>query len=170
MSNQRRNFPVRGPRRQTSWVGSADQSYVAVGAGASVLTQSVQLTGVADVSTVVRTRGQISITPQVFTADAEITGAWGMGIVSQQAFAAGAVSIPRPFTDNGWDGWFAWVPFSFRYGFNDASGTLIESVELPIDSKGMRKVKSDDVIVVMAESQAIAFRISGQFRMLVKLA
>ncbi len=72
--------------------------------------------------TIVWTRGQVSIAPDVFSADVDIVGAFGIGIVSDQAFAAGAGSIPRPFTQSDWDGWFVWRSFSMRFEFADATG------------------------------------------------
>ena len=167
----RTRFPraLRGPRRQTNWTKSADQGYVAVGADASVLQQSFAGTGGEEV-TIVRTRGVLSIVPAVFTADIEIVGAMGMGIVSQQAFVAGAGSIPAPYTDANWEGWFVHQFFSYRFEFITGAGVILIDHKDTIDSKAMRKLKDDDVIVVMVESQAAAMRASYQFRMLFKLA
>ena len=53
--------------------------------------------------TVVRNRGMVSIIPTVNT-DVEIVGAFGLGIVSDQAFGTGAGAIPGPLTDGDWDG------------------------------------------------------------------
>ncbi len=94
-----------------------------------------------------------------------------MGLVSDQAFAAGAVSIPGPWSDPDWGGWFVWIPWSFRFEF--VSGTGIQmpgSVQIPIDSKAMRKVQPNETLVVMLESQSAAVTVAASFRMLVKLA
>ncbi len=159
----------RGPRRETNWVQSADQGYVAIAAGSSVLTQSFQ--GVnQQVNTVVRTRGILSITVASAVADIELVGALGFGIVSAQALAAGAGSIPGPYADAGWDGWFLHQFFSSRFESVDQTGVLILSWEHLLDSKAMRKLRDDDAIVVMVESQSAAMRASVQFRLLFKLS
>ncbi len=103
---------VRVPKRTTSWVGSADQPYQAVGAGGVNLFQS---NATLQDTTIVRTRGVVSVKPNAFTADVDIIGALGMGLVSDQAFAAGATSIPAPYTDTEWGGWFVWIPFALLW-------------------------------------------------------
>ncbi len=165
-------FRRSGPRRQTQWVGQADQSYVAVGAGAKVIIASFSPSGVGfDKPTVVRTRGEVSVSPAVMSADTIQIGAYGLAIVSDQAFAAGAASIPGPWSDSDWGGWFVWRSFSYRFEFNDATGIMLpSSVQYEIDSKAMRKVGDNETIVLMAESQAIAFDISMPLRVLVKIA
>ena len=100
----------------------------------------------------------------------EPIGAWGMGIVSAQAFVAGAASIPGPYTDVEWDGWFAHGFWGFRQTAAGTVGNLVVNSQfMEIDNKAMRKINDTDVMVVMAESQADAARVSIQFRMLVKL-
>ena len=104
-------------------------------------------------------------------ADFEPMGAWGMGIVIAQAFAAGAASIPGPFTNADWDGWFAHGYWSYRSMEAGTPGNLlIADVREAIDSKAMRKVLDLNVVVVMAESQSDAVRVAINFRMLLKLA
>ncbi len=168
---RRRITSVRGPRRKTTWGGVADQSYVAVGANASVIVSSFQpfASGIIN-PTVIRKRGMISIVPNVTTADIEIVGAYGVGVVTADAFAAGAGSIPGPWTDSDWDGWFVWRSFSMSFEFQDATGVMLDGLQFEVDSKAMRKIESDDVIVSMCESQAAAFRISAPIRTLLLLS
>ena len=162
-----RGVAVTRTRRLNAWVGSADQGVVAVaGNGSSIVESNATLTN----TTVVRTRGVFSIQPQAFAADLTIVGAYGIGIVSDVAFAAGAASIPGPYTDKDWGGWFVWEAFSYRFEFADATGILIASITKEIDSKAMRKVKSDETVVVMCESQAAALNVVSNFRMMVKLS
>jgi len=165
----RRPF-VRGAKRKSQWVASADQGVVSLTSGASQILQSNATLGT---TTIIRTRGLISVAPSAVTADIDIQGAFGMGIVSDQAFAAGAGSIPGPWTDQDWGGWFLWIPF-----FNALEvGAAPSSVELYMpnsvfhfDSKAMRKVEINETVVVMIESQAGAAQVVSPFRMLVKLA
>ncbi len=95
-------------------------------------------------------------------------GAIGCGIVSDQAFAAGAASIPGPWTDQDWSGWFVWMPWAFRFEFTTDIGRLIGSFTQVIDSKAMRKVQPNETVVWMAESQAAAANVANPFRMLIK--
>ena len=139
-----------------------------VGANVSVIHQSNA--GLGD-TTIVRTRGLLSAhAGGSIITDLGMDGAWGIGIVSAQAFAAGAASIPGAYTNADWDGWFAHGFWSF---FQNAAGTpnnlVMSSVQMEWDSKAMRKVKDTDVVVVMAESQSAAVQVSLQFRMLIKL-
>ncbi len=123
-----------------------------------------------EAATIMRTRGQVSIIPQAVSADVAIAGAFGIGIVSQEAFAAGVASIPEPFSDGDWGGWFVWRAFTYRLEFIDASGTEFPNWTLEIDSKAMRKVSTNEVAVLVAESQAGAFAIATPVRLLVKLS
>ncbi len=164
MADQRR-FGT-STRRKSDWAGSADQGYTVISAGASVLQQSaVAVEG----QTIVRVRGLLSLKPPSVTADQNLIGAVGFAVVSEQAAVAGAASIPGPYSDSDWDGWFLHEFWSFRLEFVDGTGILLSNLNIPIDSKAMRKVHSGDRIVIMAESQAGAVDVSVQFRMLFKL-
>ena len=161
----------RGARRQTTWVGPADQGGVGVAAGGATIIQSFDpIANAFAKPTVVRTRGAVTITPSTFGADINIHGAYGVGIVSDQAFAAGIASIPEPFDEAGWDGWFVWRSFQLTYEFHDATGSLLGQLVHEVDSKAMRKVTDNETIVMVAQSQAGAFNISMHLRTLFKLA
>ena len=166
----RGSFP-RGKRRQTDWIGSADQGLVAVASGASQIVQSFAMDGSdlgAD-ATVVRTRGLLVVKPQTGAADINIIGALGICIVTDQAFAAGAASILGPWTNKEWDGWFVWVPFALSLDVTTDVGRLLISRQYEIDSKAMRKFDAGNTIVVLVESQAGALEAGPIFRMLMKL-
>ena len=169
-----RAFSSRAPaRRKSTWIGPADQAYVGVNTGLSVIIQSFDPAAGSALTqpTIVRTRGLMSVKLQVYSADLDCAGALGMCIVSDEAFAAGAASIPRPFDDANWDGWFVWVPWVFRFSFDDATGTQFPaSYQVEIDSKAMRKVSDNETVVVMAESQVGAVSVAANFRQLYKLA
>ena len=108
--------------------------------------------------------------PGATGADGNVVGAIGFGLVSDQAFGAGAASLPGPWSDPDWDGWFLWMPWSFRWEFADASGQVLGDARKTIDSKAMRKVGQNETLVVMAESQGTAAVVAVSFRLLVKLA
>jgi len=121
--------------------------------------------------TIVRTRGIISIKLTSYAADLDFCGVLGMGIVSDEALAAGAASIPRPFDDADWPGWFVWEPFCSRFEFLDATGTKFPAaLSWKFDSKAMRKVRVNETVVVMVESQSGAFETAVFFRQLYKLS
>ncbi len=62
--------------------------------------------------TVRRTIGNIWVVSDQAAADEVQVGAFGCIVVTDLAAAAGAASIPGPFTDANDDGWFVWQGFS----------------------------------------------------------
>ena len=154
-------------------MGPADQGYVQIATGANVIVGSFTPSATVPsmiVPTLVRTRGQVSVQPDVFSADVNVVGAFGIAIVSTDAFVAGAASIPGPFDQAGWNGWFVWRSFSMRFEFIDGIGVLIGDQRWEVDSKAMRKMGPQDTMVIMAESQGGAYRISTPLRHLMKLS
>ncbi len=172
MTPRGRHFVTRGSKRQTTWVGPADQDYVLVASGAVAINQSFDPVAAGmNKPTITRVRGLVSITPASGAADVEINGAWGFAVVSDQAFAAGAASIPGPYDEAGWDGWFAWGAFSMKLDVTSDIGRLSPfGKSWEIDSRGQRKVSDNETIVVMVESNLGAVEIAIVHRMLLKLA
>ncbi len=171
-----RHAPVsrgRGPKRQVTWVGPADQAYITVASTTKVIIAffrpEITVPSI-DKATIVRTRGQVSITFDSFAADKSIVGAYGAGIVSFDAFTAGVASVPGPFSDADWGGWYLWRSFTKNFEFFDATGSLLGSSEQEVDSKAMRKIGTSEVMVFVAESQSGAFNISMPLRTLIKLS
>jgi len=163
----RRRFAHSGGRKRTTeWIGPADQNFVGVGSGGATLiaSSSFEIS-----STIIRTRGAVTIRPAVTVADAAIVGAFGMGIVSAEALAAGIASIPEPFSDGDWGGWFVWRSFGYELEFEDATGVSYPSWGFEVDSKAMRKIGPSEAIVFVAESQFGAFDIAASLRLLAKL-
>ena len=170
MAHRRRTFPA-GARRKTTWVGPADQGFVVVAANTQVIISSFTPgTQGLPQPTVIRSRGIVSVVFDDLTADRTVVGAWGIGVVSQEAFIAGQAAIPGPWSEAGWDGWLAWGTFGNALEFVTGTGSLLSSTTEVVDSKGMRKVTDGEVIVLMAESEATAFRIAMNIRMLLKLS
>jgi len=170
MAHRRSNF-VTTLRRKTGWIAPADQGYVSVASGGATLVQSFDPAAAGlPAPTIVRTRGQLSVKPQSFAADVAIIGAWGIAVVSDQAFGIGITAIPKPFINADWGGWFAWGSFSHRLEFQDATGMIFGPPPVEVDSKGMRKVTDNETIVMIAESQAGALDISMPLRMLLKFS
>jgi len=171
MANLRRSRGIVATRggapRLTEWIRSADQNYVVIGNNTSVITQSFAINVR---QTIVRVRGELSIIPTATSVDVKSVGAMGFAVVTDQAVAAGAASIPGPITNADWDGWFVWVPFHQFFEVTTDIGRLLAQTNVIFDSKAMRKVKLGDTIVVMVESQVGAFSAAATFRMLTKLA
>ena len=161
-----------GPRRQTSWVGPSDQNFVGVATGAtSIISSFVPSTNGLRKSTLVRNRGIFSVKPDSLAADVDIVGAMGVCVVSNQAFSAGAGSIPGPFDEAGWDGWMVWQPFGFSIEVIGApTDTLLSAIQIEVDSKAMRKVSDNETVVVMCESNTGAMEVFDGIRQLYKLA
>ncbi len=155
------------PRPFKQWVNSADQAYVAVGANASIIHQSRTI---GTDETVLRTRGIISSAPQAHNADINVVGAVGFAYVSEQAAVAGAASIPGPYSNAGWDGWFVHMYYSWDFEFITSVGISVPgSIQQDFDSKAMRKAHDNQRMVIMVESQADAQVVSVQFRQLLKI-
>ncbi len=163
-------FRTGGRKRVTTWVGPADQDSVAVASGASVIIASfVPASNGMLAPTIVRSRGEVAIRNSVVASDQDIGGAFGICIVSDEAFAAGTASIPRPFDDSDWGGWFVWQSFKSQFELRDstgASGLNETSLRYQVDSKAMRRVSDNETVVMMCESQTGALLAAMHVRML----
>ncbi len=160
-----------GPRRKSIWIAPALATYVGVAGGGATLISSFDPDAAGLPSpTIVRTRGFVSVQPTSVAADLEITGAMGIGIVSDQAFIAGVASIPEPFTDADWDGWYVHQMFNYKFQFSDATGFNFPRWDFEIDSKAMRKIGPNETIVVVAESFTGGMDIAISHRTLLKLS
>ena len=158
---------TRGHRRLTTWIGPPPQGFLNVASGGATLLASFTP---GDPLTIVRNRGMVSVIPQATAADVDIVGAFGIGVVTNEAFAAGIASMPELFSDADWGGWMVWRSFSYSFDFKDSTGIFSPTWNFEVDSKAMRKMKANEVMVEIAESQAGAFGISIPIRTLVKVA
>ncbi len=163
----------RGPKRQSTWIGPADQGAVGVATtGATIVSSFDPEAAALPRPTIVRSRGIIHITPQTFGADLTIHGAFGMAIVSDQAFAAGIASIPKPFDEANWDGWFLHQYFSCSAILASAVGLQTPAgASYLLDSKSGRKLQDNESVVVMITNASATdgMRFTLDFRMLFKL-
>ena len=158
-----------GPRRQTEWGSITSAAYQTVAASSKLNFGSFTgalLSGIVP-ATVVRVRGSFSIASDQGAALEDQIGAVGLIVVKELARAAGAASLPSPFTDAKDDGWFAIQAFNQRQA-SDAGG---ESIQYPLDSKSMRKIEDGDAIVLMVENGHATFglKVNIYLRMLFKL-
>ena len=169
MARQLSRHRPRGKARLTQWVGPADQAFVNVATGGSTL---VALVSFEEALTVIRNRGGFAHKPQAYSSDLTYAGAVGMGIVTAEAFAIGITAIPTPFSDADWGGWMVWRSFAQQNELQGTAANVIfpAAVVMEIDSKAMRKVTPNEVLVIIAESQSGAFALSAGIRTLVKLS
>ena len=157
--NSRASRFAGSPRRKVSWEfgprstafqGISSSSALLLGSGAQVL---------ADALTLVRLRGEFAY--QLRSAAAELDGyhgAFGIGVVQEEAFAVGITAVPTPITDADWDGWIYWQPIAAQ-AYTDAEvlntgGALIGSRRI-VDTKSMRKLNLGDVIIAVVEATEI---------------
>ena len=170
--------PERGARRETSWdsgpeTGTNGGEQQVTAAGTTVWTTAV--VPVVEGATVVRTRGYVELRMvSIGTVGDGFNGALGLILVSNQAAAAGAAAIPRPFTDMNNEGWFWHQLFSLHPESTTVEQNASMSLVFEIDSKAMRKfpvgLTMVGVIEAANEVGAASMAMYGTTRVLVKLS
>ena len=160
-----RGFAQRGPRRQTSWeIGSqtgVDGASISIVASSSVLGAG-GASAAEDGLTLVRTRGDLNVFITGVAASLNgFHGAFGIGIVNENAFAAGVGSVLTPITDESWDGWIYHRYFGIFTAGPVAAATAAQQadqvnsnsavVHVEVDSKAMRKLNVQDTIYCALE-------------------
>ncbi len=170
----RRSFGGRAQRRQTTWLGSADVAAVVnIPNNANVLLESLTGAQVDLIApfTIVRVRGLISIKSDQLAALENPYGAVGFMVVTEQARAAGAASIPGPVSNNDDGEWFVHQPISAFFTFATAAGYESQGGRVfEFDSKAMRKVQAGQAIVIMVENETAAgFDVNVDYRILIKV-
>jgi len=149
----RRSFGRKSDRR-TIWAFSSDSSATqALGAGAVVLDQGLDmLSAFGEAATVVRTRGSLWVKSDQEAATESPFGAVGMMVVRDAAFTAGVASVPSPITEEGDEGWFLWVPWLAGISFGSTIGFPDKFREYQFDVKAQRKVEPGDTVIVVLEN------------------
>ena len=118
--------------------------------------------------TVIRTRLLISYESDQTTVLERPQGAFGMAVVSDQASAAGAASIPGPQTDTDYD-WIVYQGLQCSFIFVSGAGFRSPGAEqYTVDSKSMRKVGLNEDLVFMVEQDLFGARIGIEGRFLIK--
>ncbi len=144
------NFRGRTTRRQApEWLGFEAIARVGVTTTQSVLS----FFSFAAANTLLRMRGDLLVTAVPNAVNDDDTLGLGAIIVSDEARAAGGVSIPGPISS----GNASWI--WHRYvGLHSATNSAASSMALglwarvEIDSKAMRKMKPNDSLVLVAET------------------
>ena len=120
--------------------------------------------------TILRTHMEILIRSDQAAVDEQIIGAYGVGVVSENASSVGITGVPNPQDDTDYD-WFVHQGVAVFFKFFDSSGFQGDSGHhYTIDSKSMRKVgANDDIVLVWGSGSAVGAIIVIQGRMLVQL-
>ncbi len=163
---RQRGFRHQRSSRLTQWIGPADQAYITVATTVAGIISSVSF---EEPVTVMRARGMFSLKVTDPSTDENIVGAVGMAVVSTEAFTAGVASVPEPYTDADWGGWFVWRSFGYGWDVTTDIGRQWSSRDFEIDSKAMRKVSPNETVIIVVESVVGAIDVLPAIRMLVKL-
>ncbi len=164
-----------GPRRATQWGASADTTGgTALAAATSQIDQQFTEAILQEVSpgTVQRVRGELWVVSDQVVATEQPFGAIGFAVVSEQARAAGAASLPAPITNEDSDLWFVHQFWHTDIRVFDATGNNFNTAaRYSFDSKAQRKFTEGEAIVVMIENASATHGVTYwlKFRMLFKL-
>ena len=174
----------RSSPRKTSWTAGPRTNSGGIsitGTGKNIA--QIGALAAADGDTIVRLRGDLLLFLKTASAAATgFDGAFGIGIVTDQAFNAGVASIPGPLTDFDWNGWFYHQFFHvFSADAIVAAAASSEpgqlhsvsaAIQTAVDSKAMRKIPENNIVVAMIETTEVGVA-TMQFlfncRILVKL-
>jgi len=167
----------RGARRLSSWgFGTGGVTVTSVSSTSNTIIGSGVALSTEDKATIVRTHGRLvlSITAAAAAEDACI-GAFGVCLVSAQAFAAGAASIPDPQDDRHWDGWLLHQSYALmhRTATEDDVSDLLNTMSVNLDSKGMRIWGGNDTMVAILGNTEVgtgpSLQVMWDSRVLLKL-
>ncbi len=135
-------------RRQTGWglgpsTGGTPPSSQAISASGTTIASIGVVPGVEGL-TLVRTRGYMALALESVGAVGDgMDGAFGIAITDDEAFTAGAASVPDPQDDPGSEVWFyhQWFTLSSLQTTQAVvGGDNMSSLRVDIDSKAMRKL------------------------------
>ena len=142
-------------KRGTFWGRSpADATSSSLAASTAVLDATA--VPVAEGETIVRVRGEIIVGSDQAAVNERWAGALGFCIASDQAVTAGIASLPTPYSDQDFDGWFVHRYFGGEFLFLDSTGVqgLGRMDRFAFDSKAMRKFAQGQTLCVIVENGA----------------
>ncbi len=159
-------------RRQTSWALSVEGTL----AHTSSMAQLVPTVAVPAVDglTIVRIRGEfLAYLVTVGSNNDGFEGAVGIGIVTDEAIAAGVAAVPTPFSDEDDELWL-WHSFFHIIGASTSSPSQqpAATVRIQVDTKAMRKIPIGNTLfaaVEVVESGVVSGESHLHTRLLVKL-
>jgi len=165
----------RAPKRQTDWglsIESVAPITVAPATKVLLATFAPLVLSLFAPSTIVRTRGYLTVVSDQRAVIESQIGGFGVAFVNSVAAALGVTGLPGPTSDDLFDGWFVHKTFGQQMlsGTDVAFQQTMASDSYEIDSKAMRKFDSDMALVVMVENSHAtqAFEVLTSLRFLVK--
>ena len=176
MANVRGRRQFGGPKRRTKWEGAQiDLGNIAIGSpGFTVVIPETLLENDPN-STVVRVRGELMVSSDT-ASSSDSFGFCSVGImlVDSKALAAGIASLQTPATDIGSD-WLYWDVFNIgEAGASHTERSILSTNRHVVDSKAMRKVGSNQALVLVAEvvtcEGTTLANLCGELRVLLKLS
>jgi len=138
-----------GRRADYDWQAIAD-AIVAIDAGTGTKAVLGNALVVSQALTLMRLRGQVMVQLDPTAVDERLIIAVGIIKVSDEAFAAGAGSVPGPHSQ----GDAEWIWHSYLTVTSLAEGAIATNAlfdRVVIDSKAMRKCKASETIILVAE-------------------
>ena len=155
---RRRTFNRPQQRRRSEWLGNeiTTGGINSVGAAAATIYQAKDIRTDAAMfgGTLARTHGLFSITSDVPVSGESPFGAIGIAVVDGEAFDAGVASLPTPYTEAD-DG--KWLFHSYwQVAIRSSTVDFGFNTQITIDSKAMRKLGANDVIVWIIENKSSA--------------
>jgi len=105
-----------------------------------------------DDCTILRTRGLVNIQASTLGADT-IAVLGGIVLPNKTANNASASELPSPLVDADTTDWFVWHPFMIPGTLSDsgtetpADSAAVQSLQMPIDSKGKRIMEASESVV-----------------------
>ena len=168
-----RGYPARSPRKP-SWEEGPQERDGAISTATSFLWTTAAQANVP--VTIVRIRGYIEFS--LLTSDVVnggFFGAVGIGVFTDEAFTAGAGSIPSPLTDSDWNGWMwhnFWSVRSVTATVGDGVNAFSAYQRIEIDTKAMRKIDSGMIVcgvIDQTETPNATAEVHADTRMLAKI-
>ncbi len=170
MARARTAIRGRSAKRSMEWIAINDPLTSVAGSAATLLFSLNAAALLRRPFTIVRTRITLHFESDQSAASETPGAAFGMGVASEPAVAAGIASLPTPLTEPNFP-WFVYEGMFSSFLFGDATGFVEPSGrDLVIDSKAMRKVANDEDMFGAVETISAEGAIVGAIgRFLVKL-
>ncbi len=123
--------------------------------------------------TILRTHVDILVESDQAATSELFIATYGMIVVTDTASAVGVTAVPDPsgIAGDANASWFTWADLTTRFQFLSSVGFHPDAGRhVSIDSKGMRKVGSDDdIVTVVSNDSAVGGLVTDNGRMLIQL-
>ena len=166
----RNSFQPRRAKRLSEWIAITSNANLSVAANTKVLFFSFSAAALEPVlpGTLIRMHGLLTFNSDQVVATERPLGAFGIGIVGEEARAAGVASMPGPYDNAADERWMYHTFMSSTFILTSADAWEFREDRILVDTKSMRKMESDDAIVAVAEvgSAAVGALINCQLRLL----